>query len=179
MNCQPQENDEEKHPTTRTYCAQRNTEVLTAYKNHINSNKNCFGLGKVQKQLTQIVPISFKFRSYIKILHCYPPLPPSYFFHLKITCAHQGCAWGWGPFSLLIHPAKACYWHSKPNASSILLGKTVFTGNTKSAQNQEVRRAYTPPLILDCSKQGGGGGPRGRLITLGGKDFTADYPAIH
>lgn len=63
MNSQPQENDEEKQPTTHTYSAQRNTKVLTAYKNHINSNRNCFGLGKVQKRLPQMLSISFKFRS--------------------------------------------------------------------------------------------------------------------
>jgi len=84
--------------------------------------------------------------------------------------AYQGSAWGWGPLFLLIHPVKACFWHSRPSASTYLTGKASFCWELQaiSAPNPEVWRGYTLPwLIFCCSRQGGeGGGTRGRPISL-------------
>lgn len=58
----------------------------------------------------------------------------------KHTPAHQGSMWGWGPLFLLIHPIKACFWHSRPSASRCLTGKASFYCKLQpiSAQNQEI-----------------------------------------
>jgi len=148
MNSQPEKNEEEKHPTTHTYSALRNAKVPTAHKDHINSNRNCFGLGEFQKRLTQMLAISFKFRSSIEILHCHPLLP-TYFFNLQMHPYTSWAALGCSALCLPISPSRLVSGTADLALPGGLLGKLVLIGNSSLAmQAQEVRGAYAPPCLM-------------------------------
>ena len=148
MNSQPEKNEEEKHPTTHTYSALRNAKVPTAHKDHINSNRNCFGLGEFQKRLTQMLAISFKFRSSIEILHCHPLLP-TYFFNLQMHPYTSWSALGCSALCLPISPSRLVSGTADLVLPGGLLGKLVLIGNSSLAmQDQEVRGAYAPPWLI-------------------------------